>query len=178
MARIALSMLATLLIGLTPSTGALAERQSLASITLQAEEFIAAYPYEAPYPARFKLASLDSRLRLKPCGSPLKIDFSHPDRVMGNTSLAIRCPAPVAWDITLPVHISVFQDVIVNNTPLIKGQGIDADRVSFRKMDVSRLNQGYFSDLSQLGEFQARRNLKAGTVLDPGNLVARQLIKP
>jgi flagella basal body P-ring formation protein FlgA len=162
---------------LTLAPSARAERQSLASINLQAEAFIAAYPYDSPYPVKFQLTRLDPRLHLKPCDSPLQIGFTQNAKVMGNTSLSIECRAPVGWNITLPVQISVFQDVIVNKTPLIKGQGIDASRITFKKMDVSRMNQGYFFKLEQIEELQAKRNLRTGSVLDTGNVAAKQLVK-
>jgi|GEM_PF-281805 len=173
----ALLLWGLLLAILTLAPPARAERQSLASISLQAESFIATYPYESPYPAKFQLTRLDPRLHLKACDSSLQIGFTQNAKVMGNTSLSIGCAAPVDWNISLPVQISVFQDVIVNKTPLIKGQGIDASRITFKKMDVSRLNQGYFSKLEQIDELQAKRNLRPGTVLDTGNVAARQLVK-
>ena len=154
-----------------------AERQSLAAVAMQAEAFISDYPYNSAYSPRFELAKMDSRLNLKPCSKPLKIDFTHAAKTMGNTSLSIRCPAPVEWKITLPVRISVFDDVIVNKTPLIKGQKIDENALAYKKTDVSRLNQGYFSKASQLAQLQAKRNLPAGSILNPGNLSPRQLVK-
>ncbi len=96
---------------------------------------------------------------------------------MGNTSLTIRCPQPVEWKITLPVKIDVFQDVIVNKTPLIKGQPIDENRLQYQKTEISRLTQGYFRDIKDVTDLQPKRNMMPGTVLNPANLVARKMVE-
>ncbi len=153
-----------------------AERQSLASIKLQAESFIAAYPYESPYPARFQLSALDPRLQLKPCASDLEIDFARADKVMGNTALSISCNQPVHWQIHLPVQVDIYDDVMVNRVPLVKGQFIDTKLVKPKKTKVSALFHGYFSEKVALTGLQAKRNLASNTVLTPANLAPRQLV--
>lgn len=154
-----------------------ADRQSLASIILQAEDFLIRHPYQSPYPVDFELSRLDSRLHLKNCAKPLDIGFTNPAKTVGNTSLTVRCPLPVEWLIHLPISVRVFNDVIVNRTPLIKGQYIDESDLEHQKLDISRLNQGFFRDKSSLLELQAKRNLPAGTVLNPANLAAKKLVK-
>ena len=153
-----------------------AGRQSLASIKLQAEAFVAAYPYESPYPARFQLSSLDPRLHLKPCARDLEIDFTRADKVMGNTALTIRCEQPVNWQIHLPVQVDIYDDVLVNRLPLVRGQLIDANQVKQKKMKVSSLFHGYFSEKVALTGLQAKRNLASNSVLTPANLAPRQLV--
>lgn len=154
-----------------------AERQSLASIILQAEGFLADYPFASPYPVDIRLGQLDKRLNLKPCHKNLDISFTRADRKIGNTSLTLKCRSPVNWQIHLPVSIGVYQDVIVNKTPLLKGQEIGSDQIEYRKKDISRLNRGFFVELDALQELQAKRNLPAGSILNPGNLIQRQLVQ-
>ena len=157
--------------------GSTAEFHSLASIRMQAEEFIAAYPYASPYPPRFELGRLDSRLRLKACPERLAIDFSRREQTHGNVALLLRCPAGTNWKIHLPVKIEVFDDVLVADRPLLKGQKIDDSAVTYRKHDVSRLKNGYYSKDSELGMLEARRNLARGTVLTPANLSPLMLVR-
>ena len=159
------------------SGSAWAERQSLASIALQAESFIAAYPYESPYPPGFELASLDPRLQLKPCSHDLKINFTRADRIMGNTSLTISCENPVNWQIHLPVRVDIFDDVLVSKTPLVKGQLIDANNVKLKKMKVSSLFNGYFREIVALTGLQAKRNLARNSILTSANLQPRKLVR-
>ena len=157
--------------------GATAEFQSLASIRMQAEDFIAAYPYASPYAPRFELGRLDSRLRLKACPERLTIDFSRREQTHGNVALLLRCPVGPNWKIHLPVRIEVFDDVLVAASPLLKGQKIDESVVTYHKHDVSRLKNGYYSKDSELGMLEARRNLARGAVLTPANLSPLMLVR-
>lgn len=154
-----------------------ADYQSLASIRLQAEQFVMSWPYESPYPARFRAGNLDSRLRLKACTAPLEIDFAHRDRVYGNTALVIRCPVNTTWKLHLPVTIEVFADVAVASIPLVKGQILDAAAVKLQKTNIARLKNGYFADNDALKGLEARRSLPSGTVLTSRNLQPRMLVK-
>ena len=153
------------------------EVQSLASIQLQAESFIAHYPYESPYPPSFKLGHLDSRLRLKACHEALSVEFSRRDQVFGNTALTVRCPIEGGWKIHLPAKIDVFDDVVVTAKPLLKGQKIDDSAIRFQKHNIARLNNGYYSKHSALHQLEARRNLARGAVLTPSNLSPELLVR-
>ena len=153
------------------------EFYSLASIRMQAESFIMNYPYSSPYPPRFQLGKLDSRLRLKACPEPLSIEFARRNMVSGNTAILVRCPLKSGWKIHLPVTIDVFDDVLVAAKPLLKGQFIDASAVKFRKHNVAKLNNGYYSRDSNLEQLESRRNLAQGTVLTPANLSPRLLVR-
>jgi len=156
---------------------ALEQRQSLASIALQAEAFISQYAYDSPYPVRFKLSRLDPRLHLKPCAQALEIHFSQPDRVTGNTALTVQCHTPVNWKLHLPVRIDLYDDIALNKSPLIRGQSIDSTRVIYRKKKISTLNRGYYTRKDSLERLQARRNLPAGSILSPANVVEKMLVK-
>ena len=156
---------------------AYAERQSLSSIELQVESFIINYPYATPYPVSFTSSNIDDRLNLKPCDDELDIKFTRADKTMGNTSISIRCHAPINWQIHLPISVQVFDDVLVNKTPLVKGQSINTHNIKYQKQDISALQQGYFQRSSALEHFQAKRNLAAHTILSSSNLTQRMLVK-
>jgi flagella basal body P-ring formation protein FlgA len=154
-----------------------AEYQSLASIRMQTESFIANYPYESPYPPRFQISKLDSRLRLKVCPEALAVDFVRQDIALGNTAILVRCPIESGWKIHLPVRIDVFEDVIVTAKPLLKGQNIDTSAVTFQKHNIALLRNGYYVKNSRFEQLQARRNLKRGAVLTPKNLSPRLMVR-
>ena len=154
-----------------------AAQQSLTSIKLQAETFIAEYPYQSPYPARINLSELDKRLKLRACDTPLKISFTRPEKTMGNTSLSVSCSTPVNWQLYLPVRVDVFDDVLVNKTPLARGQTIDVNGLVYRKENIARLTQGFFRRGEALQKLEAKRNIPAMTVLTPAHLAPRHLVK-
>lgn len=178
MYKTGLSVLVILLasvLGFNPSFAS--DSQSLASIQLQSEAFIARYPYSSPYAAQFELSRLDKRLKLKACAKPLAISFTRPDKVMGNTSLTVRCETPVNWQIHLPVRIDIYDDVLVSKTPLSKGQIIDARDVVLRKENIARLNQGFLRQTKTLENLEIKRNLPAQSILTPALLSPRKLVK-
>ena len=152
------------------------EIQSLASIRMQTESFIANYPYESPYPPRFQISKLDSRLRLKACPVALQVEFARRDLIAGNTAVRVNCPTQAGWKIHLPVRVEVFEDVVVTAKPLLKGQNIDASAVTFQKQNIAQLRNGYYVKNSKLDQLQARRNLKQGTVLTPKNMSPRLMV--
>ena len=152
------------------------ERQSLASIALQAEAFIADYPFESKYPVSFELSTLDPRLHLKPCARALDIRFTHPDRISGNTSLSIQCQSPVNWRLHLPVRIELYDDVAINRSPLVRGQSIAPGNIVFRKKKVTALQQGYFTRDDSFERLQARRNLPSGSILTPANMAEKKMV--
>ena len=152
--------------------------QSLASLRLQVESFILQYPYASPYPPRFELGNLIPGCGLKACPKALAVEFARADRTMGNTSTPlVRCPVKSSWKIHLPARIAVFDDIVVTAHALVKGQIIDETTAVFRKRDIARLKNGYFTRQSALMDLQARRNLPQGTVLTSGNLNPRLPVK-
>lgn len=154
-----------------------AEFQSLPSIRLQAEEFIAQHPYQSPYSPGFEVGHIDSRLRLKACPDALLIEFANRNKLHGNTALNISCAGAKAWKLLLPVRIEIFDDVLTAATPLHKGQIIDKNQVRFQKTNISRLNNGYYARDDEFASLEVRRNLKRGTVLTPNNLRPRLMVK-
>jgi flagella basal body P-ring formation protein FlgA len=151
--------------------------QSLESLKLQVEDYIAGYPYQSPYPPGFELGKLDSRLRLKACGQRLSVEFARRDKILGKTAMLVRCPVKPGWKIHLPVRIDLFDDVVVAATPLLKGQKIDARAITFAKRNIARLKNGYYARNHAFNELQAKRNLTRGTVLTPANLEPRMLVR-
>ena len=151
--------------------------QSLQSIRMQAEEFILQYAYETPYPPRFDVSQIDSRLRLKACPYPLLFEFSNRQKTQGSTALTVRCELNTGWKLILPVRIDLFDDVLITAKSLHKGQIIDERQVKFQKQDISRLNNGYYSRNDELSGLEVRRNLKRGAILTPGSLRPRLMVK-
>ncbi len=168
-------MLVLMLVTATPSIAS--ERQSLASIKMQTEKFIEQYPYESPYPPRYVIRKLDSRLRLAACDKDLTIIFANPARRSGNTAVTVSCSNKPSWKIHLPVNIELFDDVMVTTKPHLRGQNIDTAALKLKKRVTSSLNQGYFNQSENFSQLQAKRNLPSGTVLTPANLVLRMMVR-
>ena len=151
--------------------------QSIASIRLQAEEFVAQYSYDSPYAVNTELGYIDNRLKLKSCGNALNIQFTNPDKTSGRTSLSVSCRSDVNWKIHLPAKIDVYDDALVAAQGLTRGQIIDASRVVLQKVRISDLNSGYFDTSDSITDYQVKRPLKRGDVLTSRNLVPKMMVK-
>lgn len=121
--------------------------------------------------------TLDSRLKLADCPSPL--DASLPgNRPLGaRVSVTVRCPVPGGWTVRVPVSVKMFTNVLVTSRPLARGDGIGPDDVHAEERDVASLAYGYVAGLDQIGGRALARPLNAGTVLTPGMLAGRQAVR-
>ena len=151
--------------------------QSIQSIRMQVEAFILAYPYQTPYLPVLRTSKIDKRLRLKACEMPIQIEFSNRDRTYGSTSLSLRCNTPVQWKLYLPVSIDLFDDALVTNRSMLRGQFIDTNWVSYQKTNISRLSSGYYQRGKDLENLEVSRNLASGILLTPANLRPRLMVR-
>ncbi len=172
----ALLMAALVISSITSSTMA-ANFQSLQSIRMQAEDYIQQYPYESPYSPRFEVSNIDKRLRLKACSEPLQVEFTRRDKFHGSTALNISCSQTGGWKLLLPVQIELFDDVLVLTRAVHKGQIIDSNLVKHQKQNISRLNNGYYSQKIELEGLEVGRNMRRGTILTPASLNPRLMVK-
>jgi flagella basal body P-ring formation protein FlgA len=151
--------------------------QSLESIRFQAQEYVMSFDYKTPYLPEFKVNSIDSRLKLSNCNTPLHVEFSNLQKTDGRTSLNVGCQHSPKWRIHLPVKVDVFDDVLVTQQPFSRGQKIDSNMFEYRKKNISVLNQGYFTQATDLIHMESKRNLKRGSVLTPYNTRPSEMVK-
>lgn len=151
--------------------------QSLESIRFQAEEYIMQFDYKTTYLPVFKANSLDARLNLANCNSPLHIEFSNLQKTYGSTSLNIGCQHSPKWRIHLPIKVDVFDDVLVAQRPLSRGQKIGSSMLKYGKRNISLLNEGYFTQANDLEHMESRQYLKRGGVLTPNNTRPSEMVQ-
>lgn len=151
--------------------------QSLSSIYLAAEEFIATYPYDTGYPATLSLSKADSRLRLKVCESPVTISFAEASKHYGRITLEARCEAPTQWKLRLPGKISLPADVLVASHALARKQNLTAADWRWQTVDLGSLRGDIFRDPEQLKGQRLRQNIAEGKVLMAHQLEPRPLVE-
>jgi flagellar basal body P-ring formation protein FlgA len=124
-----------------------------------------------------RAVSLDSRLRLAPCGGPVAYSLPGNRAITARVSVVAHCDGPVAWTARVPVQVSMYAQVLVTNHPLARGDGLGAGDVHLEERDVASLAYGYISGLDDVGGRALARPLGAGTVLNPGMLAGRQAVR-
>ncbi|MGB3270782.1 MAG: flagellar basal body P-ring formation chaperone FlgA [Rhodanobacter sp.] len=120
---------------------------------------------------------LDLRLQLDACTEPLRALVSDQAQPRSRMTVPVQCPQPGGWTVRVPVHLQVFRQVLVSSRALLRGDGIGAADVHAEERDVTRLGYGYLDNLDQVAGRTLARAVARGTVLSPGSLGGRRMVR-
>lgn len=124
----------------------------------------------------YRIGAIDSRMRLADCNQALKVR-RHGQRPGQNRLLfKVSCPSPHPWKLYIPVIRQQYLPVAVARHPLHQNQIVTEADVELQELEVSRLNNGFFSDLSRVIGRKLKRSIAAGAPLKPNTLDQRRLI--
>ncbi|MDD4599872.1 MAG: flagellar basal body P-ring formation chaperone FlgA [Negativicutes bacterium] len=102
----------------------------------------------------------------------------------GNLDLAVSLPygirynAPTTAKITISVNgkiaaitilkfdVNLYQQVVVAARPINRGEVFNAENLRYERMDVGRLNSGYYTDIAKVDGYLSRRMLNPGMALN------------
>lgn len=155
--------------------GNLGEWQSLDSIRNAAETFVRKQ-LSQKQKLFIQAGSLDARLRLPQCAEELVAFLSNGYSVGSNTAVGVRCRAPKAWKLFVPVRVAVLGNVLVANRPLARGAEITPADLSLTEKEVTTLTGTYFTEQNQIQDMRLRRSVKAGEILVSSMLEASYLV--
>jgi flagella basal body P-ring formation protein FlgA len=124
-----------------------------------------------------KLGQLDPRLRLKACTAPLEGFMPAGGRVMGNTTVGVRCPDAGGWNIYVSARVDVFGPVMIARQPLARGSSVQDGDLELVERNLADLPYGYYSDSEAISGMLAKRTIAAATVITPAMLQAPKLVK-
>ncbi|MGH8506007.1 MAG: flagellar basal body P-ring formation chaperone FlgA [Stenotrophobium sp.] len=121
--------------------------------------------------------ALDNRLRLPVCAQAPQAFVAPGSSGRGAMSVGVRCEAPVAWTLYVPVRISQSLKVLVLARSLARGETITADAIATQTRDASTLPFGYVTDPNQVIGAVLQRPLSIGTVLSPEMVKSARIIR-
>ncbi|HLI17612.1 MAG TPA: flagellar basal body P-ring formation chaperone FlgA [Rhodanobacteraceae bacterium] len=124
-----------------------------------------------------KADALDPRLRLPACSGKLQTQVPDLGRAASRVAVQVSCTADQGWNVRVPVSVQMFRDVLLSSQALARGDILNAGEVQTREMDVTRLGYGYLVDPHAVYGRQLRLPVNAGTVLTPGMLAPREVVK-
>ena len=110
---------------------------------------------------------LDSRLRLKECDEPLHAFQPEGGRLLGNTTVGVRCQGTQPWTLYVPIKISVHESIVVATRPLSKGMIVKNQDVKLLEKDLADIRSGYYMELSQVIGKQVSRTVSMDTAITP-----------
>ena len=152
--------------------------QSHAAIRATAKSFLDAFvSSQHEGHSEVKLGKLDRRLKLKSCHAPLEAFMPPGGRVMGNTTIGVRCPDDGGWSIYVSARIDVFGPVLVARQPLARGTRIRESDLELVERNLSNLPYGYYTDIGPIVGQLAKRTIASATVVTPTMLQAPKLVK-
>jgi len=160
------------------AAGAATQWQGHAAIRDTAQNFMDAFISSQHHGrSTVKLGPLDSRLRLKACTSPLEAFMPPGGRVMGNTTVGIRCGDDGGWNIYISARVDVFGPVLIARQPLARGTAVQDNDLELVERNLANLPYGYYTDSQPIAGMLAKRTIAAATIITPQMLQAPKLVK-
>lgn len=154
-----------------------AATNTAAAVRAAAEQAVQAQYGQAGSRVVIVPAPLNTRLRLAACPRALQTSLPPGQNVTSQVAVAVNCPGNGGWSIRVPVRIQLFRQVLVTTRPLARGDYVGPGDVHSEERDVARLGYGYVESLDQIAGRSLARPLNAGSVLDPGELVSREMVR-
>lgn len=123
------------------------------------------------------LIPLDERLSLPQCVEPLDV-FTTTDVIKaGRMTIGVRCNSEKKWSIFTSAIIKTYQMVVVLIQPVQRGEIITRQHLAIEKREVTNLREDFVTQVEQVENKQATRQLDTGTVMSLRTLVEPKLIK-
>lgn len=126
---------------------------------------------------KLSLNQFDNRLRLPRCVEPLDIFLRGHVIKSGRNALGVRCNSVKKWTIYVVANVSIYRNVISLSRSIRRGEILKKNMLQFEKRDIAHLRQGYFTDLNEVINKEAYRNLNLGMVINKTSITEPKLIK-
>ncbi|WP_108470751.1 flagellar basal body P-ring formation chaperone FlgA [Rhodanobacter thiooxydans] len=120
---------------------------------------------------------LDLRLHLAACREPLRAMIPPQAAASSRMTVRVQCPQDGGWTVRVPLQLQLFRSVLVASRALQRGDGVSAADVRAEERDITRLGYGYIENLDQVAGRTLARTLAGGSVLSPGALGGRRMVR-
>jgi flagella basal body P-ring formation protein FlgA len=164
-----------LLVLLSPGSFAVSI-QSLQSINDAVDSYVKS-TLDANGQFQIAITPLDTRLQLALCDSELLVSAQAGEIKPGRNTISVKCTGSQNWMIYTSVAIKSFKNVLVLTKALRRKEVITVDALTTENRDVGNMPQGYLSNVDDVVNKQASRNLQAGTVLNRLSYEALTMVK-
>jgi len=152
--------------------------QSLASVRSAAEQALRRQIDPALRDVELTAATLDARLRLAACASPLQTVAQPPRGTQARVAVRVACASGSTWSVNVPVEIHREHTVLVLRRAVSRGETLGAADVSVQTRKLNGLASPYVARVEDLQGRPARRLMPEGTAvaadaLSPALLIHR-----
>src|SRR5690606_2097580 len=122
-------------------------------------------------------APLDPRLRLQACSSELEAFAPSTTSIGARTTVGVRCSAPAAWTLYVPVSVEVEIPVLVLKHPLARRSRVTVADVEPQVRRVPGSATNFVSDVASLQGHRLKRPLPAGAPVTVDALMPDILVR-
>ncbi len=164
------------LAALLPLTGQAGGHQSLDSIAAAAVAAVESRLADEDLERQVLAGRLDRRLKLAACDRELSAVITGDGQLKQRVSVGVRCEGSSPWSLYVPVTIKRFDRVLVSRRALSRGSRLTAEDFVLRRMDISRLGQGYMRDPARAEGMIVKRPLRTGSIIKGFHLKAPNAI--
>jgi flagella basal body P-ring formation protein FlgA len=151
------------------------EWQTLASIQAAASNYVRSQ-FGSEAEVAINSRTLDNRLRLIRCPTPLRADAPKGFRA-GRGTVQVRCEGPKPWKLFVPVMLTRQIPVVVARRALAAGTVIGPSDLAVEKRSESLLPMDFLTDPEGLDGLTTRRAIPAGGALTSRLVQAERLVR-
>ena len=120
---------------------------------------------------------LDRRLKLNQCSDPLQLFLPPGGKLVGKSTVGVRCTGYKPWTLYVPVNIIAYAQVATANYPLQRGAMLTKNDFTMVKQPLHQLPPGYMDNIEELPGKQLTRTVTAGKTLTRNMLKSPTLVK-
>lgn len=119
---------------------------------------------EIPLDARAEVqaATIDERLPLSRCDDALTLSFPAKATIRRSTTVYLKCEAEPAWDLYLPVRISIQKPYVTVAAPVAKGDLLGESMLTLAYQEQTLIRGDAVSDPALLIGARSKRELTPG----------------
>lgn len=119
---------------------------------------------------------MDPRLKLTDCKNKLSAFLPPGSKLLGNTSVGVRCKGEKPWKLYLQATVKVLNKVMISTRYLPRGTILQDDDVVLEERNIATLTRGYITDINQLIGKMLKQPLQNNAIVPPGILAKPKLV--
>ena len=126
---------------------------------------------------RLLVGPIQPGLQLQRCTGPIKPVIGPGRHMKDRVTVELRCTAPVAWHLYVPVRVIGSTTVAVTAHAIVTGSVLTANDLRVEQHDLSELPPGFFDDPAIAVGLTAARPISGGAILTNQQLVASKAVQ-
>lgn len=121
------------------------------------------------------ISSIDERLKLKKCQTPLAFEIYGKQELKGRITLKASCSSE-NWFLYLGAQIKDFVKVVIAAQSIPRNTYLMPKHLKLIEKDIGSIHQGYYTNIKSLIGAKTTRSIKGGSLLSPYSIKLQQLV--